>query len=691
MKMRSHGPSTTCYLALLLTFGTSCGGLSGEAVRTRGYAVGQPASAVLVNTSSNAVGRLSESGNGLARTFHQYDVRGRSTSVQRVMDDWSYVYASTYGYPQNVVAAAGPGSVITASTFPDQEVVKYTFDTGDAQETITTTPPGGAAQSIVSRMVRNVRGQTTEVDYGNGAQQFHTYNDATDLRLYQIYVTLNGTQQEYTYGFDANGSVTSVADGLGYASANYGYDSLGRLTGGTWAYGYDHAGNLTSKEGAAQSYFPSGAGSVHPHAVSSAGGLNYTYDANGNLTSRSDGMAITWNAEDMPIQVVGGAATTPTQKYFLGESLWKKVQAGTTTYYLPSMRLENGVPHKYFGAFAERDVDGSLKFYQGDHLGSSTLVTDSSGQVVHRVSYKPFGEDRSTPLASFTPRYQFNGKEKEQDGSGFYDYGARLYNPATGRFLSADTHGGDGLNRYSYARNNPLRYTDPSGHDSEVYSVDDKGKVHLATTVLVSAKGPKPKALIFSDPHPFGFRLANWVDRFVTRFDAREEDAYFRRLGYDVTMTSDLRTFRGALTDRAVRAIAVNAHGSGQILWTGNGEEILTGDDLANHSLDILIANACDTSTDDSMHGLRGQKGVTVGHFVGVIGDSSLYTEFALALRISMAAHGDATRLVRYIDEDNKPLDYPLSHALDAIGDPFSALKQQLTTPSGPPAYPSPP
>jgi len=50
-----------------------------------------------------------------------------------------------------------------------------------------------------------------------------------------------------------------------------------------------------------------------------------------------------------------------------------------------------------------------------------------------------------------------------------YDYGARFYDPALGRFISADTvvpgaGNPQALNRYAYVRNNPLRYTDPTGH-----------------------------------------------------------------------------------------------------------------------------------------------------------------------------------------------------------------------------------
>src|SRR5262249_37541321 len=157
-----------------------------------------------------------------------------------------------------------------------------------------------------------------EVDHGNLARQIHCYNDGsvcndrtapnTDLRIRQIATTFNGTLQQYTYSFDANGNLTSVDDIHGDASATYSYDSLDRLTGGTFTFAYDLIGNLTAKDGAPQTYFASGADSVHPHAVASAGGLTYSYDENGNMTARSDGMSITWNAQNMPIAVAGGAA-----------------------------------------------------------------------------------------------------------------------------------------------------------------------------------------------------------------------------------------------------------------------------------------------------------------------------------------------------------------------------------------------
>ena len=63
--------------------------------------------------------------------------------------------------------------------------------------------------------------------------------------------------------------------------------------------------------------------------------------------------------------------------------------------------------------------------------------------------------------------YKYTGKEL--DNTGLYYYEARYYDATVGRFLSADTlvpnpEDPQDLNRYSYVDNNPLRYTDPSGH-----------------------------------------------------------------------------------------------------------------------------------------------------------------------------------------------------------------------------------
>ena len=111
-------------------------------------------------------------------------------------------------------------------------------------------------------------------------------------------------------------------------------------------------------------------------------------------------------------------------------------------------------------------ANNGVFYFAADHLGSTSLTMDANGVSLGTMGYKPFGETRmgTTP----TDR-RFTGQREESSLGSLYDYGARFYSPALGRFLSADTivpSTGDPqqLNRFSYVRNNPLRHIDPSGH-----------------------------------------------------------------------------------------------------------------------------------------------------------------------------------------------------------------------------------
>jgi RHS repeat-associated protein len=115
-------------------------------------------------------------------------------------------------------------------------------------------------------------------------------------------------------------------------------------------------------------------------------------------------------------------------------------------------------------------VAGTVYFHQ-NHLGSTHVVTNTSGAEVARVEYLPFGEmyaPASNGQDIFRPKY--TGQEWDKD-SGLYYYNARYYDAVTGRFMTSDSYQQGGpahliasLNRYAYAVNDPLRYTDPSGH-----------------------------------------------------------------------------------------------------------------------------------------------------------------------------------------------------------------------------------
>ena len=154
---------------------------------------------------------------------------------------------------------------------------------------------------------------------------------------------------------------------------------------------------------------------------------------------------------------------------------------------------------------------GTLYYLLTDHLGSTALVTNASGGVVGQQRYYPYGTGRPTDTALPTD-YRFTGQRREGT-IGLYDYGTRFYDPLLGRFLSADTvvpepGNPQALNRYSYVLNNPLKYTDPSGHAIFEENPDDPD-VRWRTL-----KGQIVRsAHWWTAPTDRRTELRNWIDR----------------------------------------------------------------------------------------------------------------------------------------------------------------------------------
>ncbi|MEO7841035.1 MAG: RHS repeat-associated core domain-containing protein [Anaerolineales bacterium] len=150
-----------------------------------------------------------------------------------------------------------------------------------------------------------------------------------------------------------------------------------------------------------------------------------------------------------------------------------------------------------FGAVQVR-INSTLYYTLKDQLGSASVVTDASGNILGENRYYPFGETRITTGTIFTDKL-FTG-QREMAGLGIYHYGARFYSPKLGRFLSPDTivpgyANPQNLNRFSYVTNNPLRYTDPTGHmqASDSYTESDGVCDPGDTSCNWVGQSPKPK------------------------------------------------------------------------------------------------------------------------------------------------------------------------------------------------------
>ncbi len=140
--------------------------------------------------------------------------------------------------------------------------------------------------------------------------------------------------------------------------------------------------------------------------------------------------------------------------------------------YVDNMIYKNGDLAKVLIPGGYIDVSGtqtSYHYFALDHLGNVRQVLSSNGQQEVQDDYYPFGlrQKRSSYQLSDN-KYKFNGKEQEEFGSmTTLDYGARLYDPAIGRWGVVDPHTENyhSWSPYHYAANNPIIMIDPDGRD----------------------------------------------------------------------------------------------------------------------------------------------------------------------------------------------------------------------------------
>ena len=163
----------------------------------------------------------------------------------------------------------------------------------------------------------------------------------------------------------------------------------------------------------------------------------------------------------------------------------------------------------------------------GDHLGSTSIVADSSGGRVSELRYRAFGETRfawgSTPTD-----YRYTG-QREESLSGLYDYGPRWYDPVVGRFIQADPiiamqANPQALDRYGYVLNNPLVYVDPTGHKACSYT-DGNGRCIVDESLPNDEGGSEPdQPPDPTQPDPDPVALTGWGKRIEWLYQQYLED-----------------------------------------------------------------------------------------------------------------------------------------------------------------------
>jgi len=328
-------------------------------------------------------------------------------------------------------------------------------------------------------------------EHGGGRVRVkHVYTNGRLTQIRQFTGDVDGPNLWLLNLLDARGSAVSEAYGKGLWLQSA-FDPLtGSLTqrrsgtGGAeanvqqLAYGWDEAGNLASRQDLNQRLTET-----------------FGYDANGNLTKRN-GKSLTWRSYNLPslINVTGYSASfsyTPersrwrqTSPYAAGKEITIYVGGQLEKLSTPvrtSWKHRIPTPSGEVQVIRRSDGTSETLYLASDHLGSVDAVLDATGALLARPSFTAWGGRRSSTwqgapsqsewqaIANHTRR-GYTGHE-QLDNVLLVHMNGRVYDPAVGRFLSADPYVDcaqdmAGWNRYSYVKNRPLSFTDPSGYST---------------------------------------------------------------------------------------------------------------------------------------------------------------------------------------------------------------------------------
>lgn len=216
--------------------------------------------------------------------------------------------------------------------------------------------------------------------------------------------------------------------------------------------------------------------SISVNTTASIAGQPFTYDSNGAVKSAPD-RGITAVTYDSVTGLTSSIAASNTSTFtYNGRNLRSlEKYASVNRLYLRAaesnplrMRTNaSGTDQDTYliyggnGIVAFENPNG-LFFPLRDHLGSTRVVVNSANQVTERRDYLPSGQMMRIGGAAST-QYLYTGHELDSQ-RGLYNFGARFYDPAIGRFYSTDPMSVD--SPYAYVNGNPISFTDPSGQSA---------------------------------------------------------------------------------------------------------------------------------------------------------------------------------------------------------------------------------
>ena len=396
------------------------------------------------------------------RLEYAYDLQGRRTGLTAVVGTTRL--ETTYGYDalDRLTTVTDPLGQTTVHSYdangnraslvhPNGTVTQYTYDTLDRLIGLETRDAGqGVVQGYDYTL--GAAGHRLRIDEVGGISRAYTYDDL--YRLTDETVGESGavvSQNTYQWSPTGNRLGRTTTDDSGTVTVPSTFDTRDRLlTEGSATYTWDANGNLLgASDRAMVNLVWDDENRLTALTLADGALLEHTYDVDGLRTGE---------------RLTPADGGTPTTTEFLVDPIaldgFSQVIAEVS---------DAGAVEAYY----VRGVDllgivrgNELRTVHSDGLGSIRRLTDASGAVTDRYTYSAFGELEEHE-GSDPNRFLFAGESRDRH-TGLYHLRARWMDPGTGRFVSSDPFPGQGfdpesLHKYSYAHNDPINHTDPSG------------------------------------------------------------------------------------------------------------------------------------------------------------------------------------------------------------------------------------
>lgn len=432
------------------------------------------------------------------RCLYEYDSRGRKTRERVEVDgalqtDLSFAY-DDLGRLQSSLSAGN--DLQTTYSYNLQgwlSAIRYQYlecseDIRPGGKMCITTPVFSCTLSYYSPTLAGplYTGNISETNWSRGADlsygRLYTYGYDRSGRL-------NGAElyKSTMFGFKPEDRYEKLDD---YTERSIVYDLNGNMLGLERYNGAERAKYRYTLDGnrvVATERFEELAGSTpeHPLFGNSAGQSVSQYDAMGNLTvDGTAGLSVGYDLMNFTREIAAsGNNSLPAGTKLVDYSyLWDGTKCsaldargdgylywGTARYTVTNGNAELESIAFSGGRIVNEGGSLSVRYFLTDHLGSVRAVVDDRKNLLAEYDYMPYGMQHDNPelAASGNNDFRYNGKEfQERFAFGLYDYGARMYNSASGRWLAIDplSEKYHPLSPYVFCADNPINFIDIDGN-----------------------------------------------------------------------------------------------------------------------------------------------------------------------------------------------------------------------------------